>query len=355
MNMPENFDQSIPVDITYPFIDEALGEHASPDEAALTTQIADLLEHNIRTQYSEGNARRDVHIKATGCMRAVLQMNEDIPANLAQGIFVPGRMYEAIVRFSNGSGEPKQLSDSHGDVRGLAVKVLDIPGEKLLDTDKDARTQDFVMINKPTFFVNDPKTYLTLFEKAGGNLFSKLTIPVALGLRSTVLLAEMTGSKIANPFQVQYFSASAFQHGVGKDRLAVKFSIKPLSDAKDPMPHHPGDDFLREVMKNTLSKEDVVLSFMIQPKTSEDLSVEDCTHEWPESVAPFSEVARLILPKQDFDTEELNRLGETLSFNVWHAIVEHRPLGVVNRMRKIVYERISRVRNQMNSVVRREP
>lgn len=30
-------------------------------------------------------------------------------------------------------------------------------------------------------------------------------------------------------------------------------------------------------------------------------------------------------------------------------------MGVVNRMRKVVYERISRVRNTMNAVKREEP
>lgn len=77
--------------------------------------------------------------------------------------------------------------------------------------------------------------------------------------------------------------------------------------------------------------------------------------EWKEEVAPFWEVATIRIPAQQFDTPELKKLGETLSFNVWHAVEEHRPLGAVNRMRKVVYERISRVRNEMNSHERAEP
>jgi hypothetical protein len=76
---------------------------------------------------------------------------------------------------------------------------------------------------------------------------------------------------------------------------------------------------------------------------------------WDEADAPFYEVATITIPSQDFDTPELNKLGETISYNPWHAIEEHRPMGVVNRMRKVVYERISRVRNEMNSEVRKEP
>jgi hypothetical protein len=76
---------------------------------------------------------------------------------------------------------------------------------------------------------------------------------------------------------------------------------------------------------------------------------------WKEEVAPFHEVATITIPPQDFDTPEFRKLGESISYNVWHCLPEHKPLGAVNRMRKVVYERISRVRNQMNSIERKEP
>lgn len=121
------------------------------------------------------------------------------------------------------------------------------------------------------------------------------------------------------------------------------------------MPENPGHDFLTEMMKATLRRNGVTLNFLVQPRTSDRLSVEDTMTEWKESVAPFYEVATIYIPAQEFDTPELRILGEVLSFNIWHALPEHRPLGAVNRMRKVVYERISRVRNEMNSVERTEP
>lgn len=353
--MAPNPPNTIGNDVPYPVIDEEIGEKAYPDEAHLTHQIADEVEKGIRAQYQAGNARRDVHSKTTGCMRAEFRVNDSIPENLAKGIFIPGKVYEAIIRFSNGSGDPKQQSDSHDDGRGISIKLLNVPGQKILESDKDATTQDFVMINHPVFFTNDPHTYLTLIRKASGNLLTKLTIPIDLGLKGTLLFKELNSGKISNPLQVQYFSASAFQLGLGKDRLAVKFSVKPASNKIDPMPEDPGPDFLKDMMKNTLSKGPVTLKFLIQPKTDDSLSVEDCMHEWKEEVAPFQEVATIYIPNQDFDTKENNSFAEKLSFNVWHALPEHRPLGSINRMRKVVYERISRVRNEMNSVVRKEP
>lgn len=349
--MPTNSDTPL----LYPTADEHLGEQLYPNEEDLTLQIANEVEKGIRAQYQAGNARRDVHSKSTGCMEAEFQVDDSIPAHLAKGVFIPGKRYRALIRFSNGSGDPKQQADGHDDGRGMAIKLLDVPGEKILETDQNATTQDFVLINHPVFFTNDPHTYLTLIQKASGNLLTKLTIPLNLGLRGTNLFKELNSGKISNPLQIRYFSASAFRLGMGPNRLAVKFGVTPASDTVDQMPENPGHDFLRDMMKATLEKGTVVMKFLIQPRTSNSQSVEDCMHEWKEEEAPFYEVATIRIPPQDFDTPEQNALGEKLSFNIWHALPEHQPLGCINRMRKVVYERISRVRNEMNSVERREP
>ncbi len=59
--------------------------------------------------------------------------------------------------------------------------------------------------------------------------------------------------------------------------------------------------------------------------------------------------------RQIFDTPEQNEFCENLSFTPWHALPQHKPLGVTNRLRKVIYERISRVRHDMNQVKRQEP
>jgi hypothetical protein len=341
--------------VPYPSADEVLGEKLELDEEALTMQIADVVEASVRARYQAGEARRDVHSKATGCLRAEFRVHDDIPKDLAQGVFIPGKVYQAYLRFSNGSGDPKQFADGHDDGRGLAIKLLGVPGDKTLETDKDAKTQDFVLINHPVFFTSDHNSYLKLMQKVDGNLLTKLSIPFDLGFKGTILAKEINSGKISNPLQVQYFSASAFRLGSGPDRQAAKWSVKPTSDRVDPMPPNPGHDFLTDAMKTTLKNGDVTLTFLIQPRTPDSPSVEDTMTEWKEDAAPFYEVATIHIPAQDFDTPELKKIGETLSFNVWHGLPEHRPLGAINRMRKVVYERISRVRNQMNSIERAEP
>ena len=65
--------------------------------------------------------------------------------------------------------------------------------------------------------------------------------------------------------------------------------------------------------------------------------IEDASVNWP---TPYTTVARLVLPRQSADTPAAKALAieaEADVFDPWHALVEHRPLGDVQRARKVVY------------------
>jgi hypothetical protein len=47
--------------------------------------------------------------------------------------------------------------------------------------------------------------------------------------------------------------------------------------------------------------------------------------------------------------------GDNLSFTPWHALSEHRPLGGIQRARRVVYETISKLRHGLNNAPRKEP
>lgn len=343
-------------DVPYPAVDEHLGERLQKDEAKIATETADTIEAAIRNNYHAGDARRDVHAKATGVVKAVFRVHDNIPDDLAnKGVFIPGKVYQSLVRFSNAAGNPHQ-KDDHPDGRGFAIKLLDVPGPKILETDKDAKTQDFLMINAPVFMTNDARTYLELMQKSNGGVLDKLTIPFTLGLKGTINAARIGSSKISNPLQVQYYSVVPAQLGLGPDRQAVKYSLKPVDAKKDPLPGlHPEHDYLHAAIKRTLLAGAVEFRFMIQRKKGEHMDVEDSMIEWSQAESPFIEVATVTIPQQDIDASDLDALGERLSFNPWHSLPDHKPLGAMNRFRKVVYERISRVRDTMNSVPRQEP
>ena len=97
------------------------------------------------------------------------------------------------------------------------------------------------------------------------------------------------------------------------------------------------------------------MEFLVQPRTSNSMDVEDSRTEWKEAQAPFYPVATVRFPRQVFDTPEQNTFCENLSFTPWHALPQHRPLGVTNRLRKVIYDHISRVRHTLNGAERQEP
>ncbi|MBK6579794.1 MAG: hypothetical protein IPG17_27140 [Sandaracinaceae bacterium] len=78
------------------------------------------------------------------------------------------------------------------------------------------------------------------------------------------------------------------------------------------------------------------------------MSVEDSRTEWTEAAAPFVKVATITIPRQVFTTPAQEAFCEALSFTPWHSLPEHRPLGGVNRVRRVVYESVSEVRHELN-------
>ena len=340
---------------SYPSADAGLGEHLYPEEKPIADELSVMIEASIRRQYSVGSARRDAHPKAHGCVKAEINILDMLPAGLAKGMFVPGATYQAWIRFSNGSGDPTR-ADIKRDARGMAIKVLGVPGKKLLEDESAATTQDFIMINHPVFFATDPARYRCFLRDGNSDrLYRKLRIPFDLGIKGTLIALDTRNSRISNPLQTRYWSMVPYQLGIGTERQAAKYSARACSSATDRIPAHPTHDFLRDALRNTLEGGDACMEFLVQPRTSGRMDVEDSRIEWKEADAPFYKVATIHIPRQNFDTPEQNAFCENLSFTPWHALPEHKPLGVTNRLRKVIYEHISRIRHEMNRAKREEP
>ncbi|OBY74614.1 catalase family protein [Acinetobacter gyllenbergii] len=341
--------------IPYPVIDTVLGEKLQPNEKQFAQQISESIGQSIRQQYVLGHAQRDAHPKAHGCVWAEFHVSKSLPTNLAQGIFIPDKTYSAWIRFSNASRDATQADDKK-DARGMAIKILGVPGKKIMENDDQAMTQDFIMINYPVFFVNEAHRYLSFIENVNSeSTLKKLRIPFALGFQGTMNAFKASNSKIANPLQARYWSMTPYQLGLGNDRQAVKYSAKPCTQNLTTRPNNPTHDFLRVALRNSLAKDDACMVFLIQPRTSNKMHIEDSMTEWKESQAPFFQVATIHIPQQVFDTPEQNAFCENLSFTPWHSLPAHRPLGAVNRLRKVIYENVSTIRHEMNSAPKKEP
>jgi hypothetical protein len=82
------------------------------------------------------------------------------------------------------------------------------------------------------------------------------------------------------------------------------------------------------------------------------MPIEDPTVAW---TSQYIKVASLTIHPQTFDSNARMEFGDNLSFNPWHSLPEHRPLGSFNRVRKRVYEVMSKFRHDKNKLPVLEP
>jgi hypothetical protein len=109
-------------------------------------------------------------------------------------------------------------------------------------------------------------------------------------------------------------------------------------------------------MARTLAESDVWFDLLVQMQTDPHrMPIENAGVEWPEQLSPYVKVARLRLPSQRFDSPSQLAFAGRLSYNPWHSLPDHRPLGNQNRARRTIYLELSRLRQAMNDESHLEP
>jgi hypothetical protein len=156
-----------------------------------------------------------------------------------------------------------------------------------------------------------------------------------------------------SPLEVRYWSCVPYLCGEGQ---AMKYSILPRSSEKTRVPWNPPADWLRQSMARKLSAAGVELDFALQlQRDPRSMPIENASVEWPERLSPFVPVAKIRISQQVFTSPEQLAFARQLSFNPWHSIPEHRPLGNQNRARRLIYSELSRLRQSMNHEPHTEP
>ena len=350
-----------------PDLDTALGERYYEDSQASEekhiNEIVESIASAITLHFKKGGppARRDAHAYDNGCVRAIFSVDADLPDHLRQGVFVPGKQYKARICFSNGNSEARPAW--FFDARGMAIKLMGVPGEKLLDDEK--HTQDFILISHPKFFVDDLRRYkatLVDFLK-GGYLDQYLWSLLKLRFPDEFWLALKANLNFTvNPLFEQYWSMTPYRLGVEPDKkFAVKYTAKPQLNSVPGFLRRQlmrlGRNFsLKAEMNKTLAGKEASFDFYVQRYVDEvHTPIEDLKVEWTEAISKPERVGRIIIPIQDCMSPEQAVFCENLSFSPWHTLPEHRPLGLVNWVRKIAYREISKLRHELNHAPRQEP
>lgn len=323
-----------------------------PGEDEYIRKIAESLKSDIEKTYPPGSTRRDAHPKTIACVKAEFIVEPLLPEELRIGVFKEPRTYPAYIRFSNASTTIQ--ADSRRDIRGMAIKLLGVEGEKLLENEKFETTQDFLLISTPRFINQNLIDFYELLEavRAGGlRVLGYFFNPLNSHLRVLWRVVRSL-KKHGNLLEVRFWSTTPYQFGSS----VVKYSAKPHQAAVTRVPKKPSENFLRDVMKQHLAGQDASFDFMVQFQASpREMPIEDASVRWDEKASPFRKVATIRIPAQTFDTEEQMKFAEDLSFTPWHSLPEHTPLGSINRARRVVYEIISKYRHERNDAPRREP
>jgi hypothetical protein len=330
-------------------------EYPAPDEQEFTEKLIVLLKRIIEQRDTGGITRRDVHVKAHAVVRAEFIVEPGLPEEFRVGVFKESRTYPAWIRLSNASHEPAE--DIKGDVRGFALKLMGVEGEKLIDSQKDATTQDFIFLSTNLFLTKDAKDFYKLVES--GALNKKKSISDYLGILRYFLPRPRVGIKLLaasrkfpHLLEMEWFSTTPYLLG-GR---AVKYALKPWIKTKSALPENPTPNYLRERLTEHLAREGAGFDFMVQFQLDPYREpIENSLVEWKEENTPFHKVATINIPRQSIDSPEQMSFAENLSFNPWHCLPEHRPLGSANRVRKAVYIAISEFRRGRNRVPNTEP
>ncbi|HSC82785.1 MAG TPA: catalase family protein [Pseudomonas sp.] len=329
-------------------------EEIPANEAALTQGIIEDAIRVVEQHRDNTRVLRDAHAKAHGCVKAEVRVLPNLDAALRQGVFSePGKTWQAWMRLSNGNAYPQ--FDRARDARGMAIKLLDVPGDKLLSSPATAGNQDFVMFNHPTFFVRDVAEYKQNFAaQADGKkilAFFPSWNPRSWEIRHLFIALQTLSPAPETPVATTYNSIAPFKFGPHNIKYRVIPDPASCPPYQLPKQNTELPNFLRNALYQQLSLDRVPACFALQVQrqnAAHYMPIEDPSVEWSEKVSPFETVATIKVPAQDFDSREQNLFCDNLSFNPWHALPEHRPIGGINRLRKAVYEAISVYRHERN-------
>jgi len=325
-------------------------EYPPAGEEEAIDKIVALLKQRLEKDFPPPKRTlRDAHPKQHGLVKAEFTIENNIAKELKVGLFKNPNSYKAWVRLSNLSGG-KNI-DINKDSRGLAIKLMGVSGEKILENEKDSTTHDFVFMSTDHFVTKDVEGFAKLLNAVNGGKLKA----IAFFATHLKLFKLFTGINIqvANLFEIPWGSTTPYLYG---DR-AVKYALLPQKAKTSTIPQgSPSPNYLRQRMVSDLNNGDVSFDFCIQLQTdAEKMPIEDPRVIWDKGKSPFIKVATLKILKQTFNTEAQQLYGDKLSFSPWHALPEHRPLGGINRGRKVIYSVMSKFRHNRNSEVSNEP
>ena len=240
----------------------------------------------------------------------------------------------------------------------MAVKVLGVPGPKLMDDEKF--TQDFTSVSTPTFVTPNTRSNAKL------QVWSWRHLPVFYffdprGPTGThildFLMQGLWNETQYNPLGHEFFSCVPYLIGEGQ---AMKYSFRSLTKVhrKIPrVPFRPPDNYLRDNMQKTLNERDVEFYMEVQMQTDPHRHADrGCGRLLVDARSRRASRSRPSASHGRSSTlRSSSAFARNLTINPWHCIPEHRPLGNQSRARRRMYFDLARFRQAQNKEQHIEP
>ena len=303
-------------------------ERIAPDEEAHLQRVAEVIGNLQRNRSAKYGPGRALHRKQLLATTGTLEVPDGLPEPARHGLFATPGTHRVLARFSNGG--PEVQADRIPDIRGFALKVLDVAGPSALGGTTDH--QDFLMINQDRLPTRDSREFIDFMAAATkGPLPGILHLFMAHGLvggwsRLRELFAAM-GRKF-NGFAAERFNTAA---PLCCGPYAVKVRLKPVGN---PPPSARSKDIvadLRERLAIGPVHWDMELQFFVDEAGT---PIEDASKVWPDADTPIVTVARLTLVAA---SDAAAKQAEAARFDPWSGLADHRPLGEIMRARKAAY------------------
>jgi hypothetical protein len=327
-------------------------ERSQPNEDAHLQSIINAFSAQMRDLWEPGDVPRGGNTKTHGIVRAEFIVRDDLPQHMRRGIYAEPRTYRAWVRFS---GPGPYITPDIDDIgfMSIGIKLMGVAGPKLMDDEQ--HTLDMFGVSTPTFVTPDTNANARLqkwsYQNAPMFYFLSGRRPLLDGIMQMLWVKTQS-----SPLEDGYYSCVPYLLGEGQ---AMQYSVRPRLRTRTKIPNlpkRPPDNYLRDAMVVTLARQDVEFDILLQVQTDPHLMpIEDNAVLWPQEVSPRVPAAILRIPRQTFDSPEQLQFPRYLSFNPWHTIAEHRPLGNQSRARRRMYKELSVLRQTMNHEPHYEP
>ena len=287
-------------------------ETIAADESARFEQFASEIVAIQRARASKrGAVARALHVKPH--IGAVGELVVEAPESARAGVFAnPGQRWPVYARFSNGSSA--RQPDKAPDVRGFALKLVGVPGKKLIPGLEQEATQDFLFIDQQAIAFRNPDEFMTFVRAAKDGPLKLLPRLIAgFGLRRAfqILGGALKAPKVKSFATHAFHTAAPISFGSGR---AAKLGLFPVGNP--PSPETSGDDALRADLTARLKAGPLTWALRAQLFLDDVTTpIEDTSVVW---TGPWIDLGKLTLSRQDPESprgREITASVEQLSFD----------------------------------------